>query len=185
MSKIFVSYGRPSQDLAKNLVSDIQVLGNVVWFDQDLSGGQAWWDQILAIIRDCDIFVFLLDAEGLNSAACKREFGYAAALGKPILPVLSGDGFSTNLLPPELSRLQFIDYRAPDRKSGLALARALASIPVSSVLPDPLPAPPEVPISYLGGLTRKIETATHLSYEEQGTGRGSQEGFTGSDGCRG
>ncbi len=167
MSKIFISYNRDSIAMARSLVNDIESLGFVVWFDQELSGGQAWWDQILAMVRECDVFVFLLDPKALNSTACQREFGYAADLAKPILPVLIAEGVSTNLLPPELSRLQFIDYRKQDRQTAFSLARALTGVPPPKPLPNPLPPPPEVPVSYLGSLTRKIETASTLSYEEQ------------------
>jgi len=167
MSKVFISYNRQSEAMARSLVDDIERLGYDVWFDQELSGGQAWWDQILAFIRECDLFVFLLDPQTLDSTACKRELGYARVLGKPIPPVLVADGVSTNLLPPELSEIQFIDYRKQDRTTALSLARALASIPPSKPLPDPLPTPPEVPVTYLGGLTRKIDTASPLSYEDQ------------------
>jgi hypothetical protein len=52
------------------------------------------------------VFVFLLDPKAPNSTACQREFGYAADLGKTILPILAADGVSTNLLPPELSQIQ-------------------------------------------------------------------------------
>jgi hypothetical protein len=167
MSKAFISYNRDSQDIARNLVEDVKNLGYTVWFDRELSGGQAWWDRILAIIRDCDVFVFVLDPNGLNSVACRREFGYASALGKPVLPVLVADGVSTNLLPPELSRLQVIDYRKQDRQSAISLARALAGLPPAQPIPDPLPPPPEIPVSYLGGLRRKIEMSPTLTYDEQ------------------
>jgi hypothetical protein len=167
MSKIFISYNRKSEAIARSLVNDFESLDYNVWFDQDLSGGQAWWNQILSRIRDCDVFVFLLDPNALESTACKREFGYAAALGKPILPILVADGISTSLLPPELMQIQFIDCRVQDRNSALILARALKSIPPSSPLPDPLPSPPEIPVSYLGGLTRKIEKSTSINFKEQ------------------
>jgi TIR domain len=113
------------------------------------------------------IFVFLLDPKALNSTACQREWGYAKELGKPILPILVADGVSTNTLPPELSQLQYVDYRKKDRNSAFSLARALASVPSSKPLPDPLPPPPEAPVSYLGALAWKIENAAILSYEEQ------------------
>ena len=74
---------------------------------------------------------------------------------------------SVNLLPPALSQIQFVDYREPDREAAFRLARALNSIPPAEPLPDPLPAPPEVPISYLGSLTERLETTAALSYEEQ------------------
>lgn len=53
MSAIFISYSRHSEAIARTLANDIEELGHTVWFDQELSGGQAWWNQILTRIRDC------------------------------------------------------------------------------------------------------------------------------------
>jgi hypothetical protein len=167
MSSIFVSYNRQSEAIIKTLVDDIQTLGHTVWFDQELKGGQAWWDQILATVRNCDVFIFVLHPTALSSAACKLEYGYASALGKPILPVLVAEGISTNLLPPALSQIHFVDYRKQDRDAALRLARAIAIVPPSKPLPNPLPTPPEVPISYLGRLADQIDTEPALSYEQQ------------------
>ena len=140
---------------------------SAITFDQELSGGQVWWDKILEKVRGFDILVFVLDQAALQSTACKREYGYAKDLGKPILPVLVEEGVPTNLLPPALSQIQYVDYRKQDRKTAFSLARALATIPTSVLLHDPLPAAPEAPISYLGNLTERLETADVLSYEEQ------------------
>ncbi|MEN3335472.1 MAG: hypothetical protein V7641_4837 [Blastocatellia bacterium] len=167
MANIFISYNRQIEAIAKTLANDFESLGHTVWFDQEISGGQAWWDQILATVRRCDLFVFLLEPEALNSTACKREYSYAADLGKPILPVLVSDGVPTNLLPPALSQIQFVDYRTQDRNAAFRLARALNTIPPPDPLPDPLPAPPEAPISYLGSLTSQVETTSILTYEQQ------------------
>lgn len=167
MPKVFVSYGRESMAAAEALASDIRALGHEAWFDQQLTGGQAWWNQILESVRGCDVFVFVLTPNSLRSMACMAEYGYAAALKRPILPVLVADGVSTNLLPPALSQIQFVDYRHQERSSGLKLARALATIPSAGPLPDPLPAPPDVPISYLGSVTEQIESRPALSYEQQ------------------
>jgi len=157
MANIFVSYNRKSESVARTVSEDIEALGHTAWFDHELSGGQTWWDQILARVRDCAVFVFVLNNESLNSTACKREYGYAADLGKPILPILVSDGVSINLLPPALSQIQFVDYRSQDRDAVFRLARALLTLPPARPLPNPLPAPPPIPISYLGGLTEKIE----------------------------
>lgn len=167
MASIFISYNRKSAFIAKALAEDIEAIGHVAWYDNDLSGGQAWWDQILAKVRTCDIFVFVLDMQALNSTACIREYVYADQLGKPILPILGTEGVSLNLLPAALSKIQFVDYRIPDRNAAFKLARALSAIPTAQPLPTPLPAPPEVPLSYLGGLSSKVDTASTLTYEEQ------------------
>ncbi len=167
MATVFISYNRQSETTTKALSDDIEALGHKVWFDQEISGGQSWWNQILGKIRESDVFVFVLDPEALNSTACKREYVYAADLGKPILPILAANDVSTNLLPPALSKIQFVDYRNTDREAAFRLARAFNLLPKPSTLPDPQPPPPEAPISYLGNLAEQIDTISTLNYEKQ------------------
>jgi hypothetical protein len=167
MASIFVSYNRHSAALVRTLVEDVEVLGHTVWFDQELTGGQTWWDQILANIRACDLFLFVLDPSSLESTACTREYTYAAQLRKTVLPVLVADGVAVGLLPDELSRVQYVDMRSADRAAALRLARALGGVPSAGPLPDPLPAPPDVPLSYLACLGRLVDGAAPLTYEQQ------------------
>jgi TIR domain-containing protein/interferon-induced transmembrane protein len=167
MSNIFVSYSRKSRSIADSLATDLTELGESVWLDEELSGGQSWWNEILSEVRRCDLFVFVLDPDSLNSAACKSEYEYAAGLGKPILPVLVSEKVSTGLLPPALSQIQFVDYRTQERKAVLQLARAISLVPPAPALPNPLPTPPEVPLSYLGKLTPQVETDAALTLQEQ------------------
>src|SRR5262245_25352259 len=167
MANIFVSYNRHSETVVRGVVEDVEALGHVVWFDQELTGGQTWWDQILARIRACDLFVFVLDPASLESTACTREYTYAAQLGKTILPLLVADGVSVGLLPDELSRVQYVDVRKADRAATLRLARALTGISPAGPLPDPLPVPPDVPLSYLASLGRLVDGVAPLTYEQQ------------------
>ena len=167
MAKIFISYSRQSESLTKVLAQDIDDLGHVVWFDQELSGGQSWWDKILENIRDCDIFVMVLDPKALSSVACKREYTYASELHKPILPVLVSSEVSVNLLPAALSKIQMVDYRNRDTSAAFKLARALASIAAAGPLPDRLPEAPEDPLSSLAELARQVEAQANMNYEEQ------------------
>ena len=167
MAKVFISYNRESEQAARSLCADVEALGHTVWLDQELSGGQVWWERILATSRECDVFLFLLDPQSLNSTACQREYGYAGDLGKAVVPVLAADGISTNLLPPVLSQIQFVDYRKKDRDAVLKPARAFTAVPAPKPLPDPLPPPPDVPLSYLGDVTQRVDKAGMLTYEEQ------------------
>lgn len=130
MAQIFLSYSRDDQEPTLHLAKDLKDLGHVVWLDQELTGGQAWWDQILARIRAADLFVFVLSSASLYSTACQREYGYAAELRRPILPVLVRDGLSLNVLPPVLSQVQFVDFRQRHVEAIIALSRALQSQPV-------------------------------------------------------
>lgn len=167
MTAVFLSYSRKNQVQARTLAEDIAALGHEVWMDQELSGGQVWWAQILEQMRACDVFLCTLAPDSLESEACRRELAYAVALGKPILPAMIADGVSPHLLPPQLASLQIIDHRASDRKSVLQLARALGNLPATPPLPNPLPAPPQAPLSYLGTLTERIDSEQPLDFQAQ------------------
>lgn len=166
MKRVFMSYGRENIPQAGALAADLSELGNEVWFDKELTGGQAWWDLILTRIRDCDVFVFALSPESLESPACNCEWRYADELGKSILPVLVA-GQTDDLLPTRLAEIQYVDYREPDKQAVMRLMRALSALAAPQALPDPLPTPPAVPLSYLGSLREQIQTTHALSFEQQ------------------
>lgn len=167
MAKVFISYSSKSRDLVRGLAEDLEMAGNQIWFDHKLTGGQAWWDQILEQIRSCDLFVFALTPQALDSHPCKLEYTYAHNLNKHILPVLLSDGVSVNLLPSELTTIQFVDYRGDTKQAAFKLMNALNSLPAAQAMPNPLPAPPPVPISYIGNLKEEIDSDKALSFEEQ------------------
>ena len=167
MLKIFISYQRDSTTKVINLVSDIKLLGHEVWYDKDLSGGQNWWNTILDSIQKCDIFLFIITAKSLESPACKNEYKYAESLLKPIVPILEdAKGVSINLLPQELSKVQYIDYQNQSRETAFYLSKSLSQFSPKP-LPTPLPEPPKAPLSYLGTLSKKITTETQLNAEDQ------------------
>jgi len=157
--KIFITYNRASKDAVIPLVKDIEQLGHSVWFDSELTGGQSWWDNILYNIRDCDVYVFALTREALDSTACKRELEYAKSLQKSALPVLLATDISMAIVPRYLSNIQGIDYsNSSDKSAVFALLKAINNLPASPKLPEPLPEPPPVPISYLDNIKDKIDS---------------------------
>jgi hypothetical protein len=142
-------------------------MGHAAWYDREVAGGQAWWNAILRQIRECDLFIIILTPKSLESQACRAEHSYASRLQKTILPVLCRDGVKVNLLPPELSVIQFVDYRTQDKQAAYAMVRSLHGVPESAPLPDPLPPEPPVPISYLGDLRAQIESDQELTLAKQ------------------
>jgi TIR domain-containing protein len=149
MAKTFISYNRQDIETVKALAQDLHDLRHSVWFDQDITGGQHWWNKILANIRECEIFVFALTPASLASHACMQELGYSRNLGKSILPILLSDKVNVSRLPSPLNEIQFLDYRRKDKDAFKGLDKAIKSLPSPEPLPDPLPDPPPVPLSYL------------------------------------
>ncbi len=163
----FLSYSRSDASVEEAVAKDVKFMGHEVWYDREVAGGQAWWNEILQQIRECDLFIFILTPRSLESQACRAEYTYASRLQKRILPVLCHDGVKVNLLPPELSQIQFVDYRAQDKQAAFGMVKAFNGVPEAVPLPDPLPSEPPVPISYLGDLRAQIDSDKALTLAQQ------------------
>jgi len=161
MSKVFISYDRQSRPQVEGLADDIEALEHEVWYDREISPGLLWWKTILKNIRKCDVFVFALTPRALEREACIKEYEYAHALRKPILPVRLSDEVSTDLLPEALPEVHYVDYLNPDdKKVAFELNKALNAIPPSKTLPDPLPEEPAMPVTYMSRLTQRVRAAS-------------------------
>lgn len=163
---LFVSYSSKDEAPVRELVSDLERARQSVWLDQELRGGDPWWQDILRQIRECRVFIFALSKNSLASKPCRAELAYARALGLPILPVQIGP--VDNLRTAPISEIQIVDYRERTAVSGMSLVAAIQDFSAQRhELPDPLPQPPAVPFEYLLRLGSKIEAA-QLTPDEQG-----------------
>lgn len=165
--RCIISYSRDSRNAVEHLASDLRILGHEVWYDQSLTGGQKWWDEIISKIKQCDLFIFALTPKGLESQACKLEYDYAYAINKRVLPVWLEGEISPKLLPSALSMIQYVDYRGEDKGAAFELAKALQNLPPAQPIPDPLPDPPPPPISYLVDLSERIVSEEPLTFQDQ------------------
>ncbi|WP_158845918.1 TIR domain-containing protein [Saccharothrix deserti] len=144
---IFVSYTRADETLVRALRDDLGRMGQQVWLDHEIRGGELWWREILETIRSARVFVFALSKASWKSLPCHAEFDYAQQLGLPVLPVQVGP--LDNLRIPIMER-QIVDYRERSADAIVSLAGALAELTARPlVLPNPLPPPPKVPFEYL------------------------------------
>ena len=48
---IFITYARKDRAGVEALRQDLERSHNAVWMDNELTGGQSWWDAILGQIR--------------------------------------------------------------------------------------------------------------------------------------
>jgi DNA-binding beta-propeller fold protein YncE len=163
---VFVSYSSRDKDGVKSLTQDLQDAEEQVWMDQRLAGGDAWWRAILEQIRGCDVFIFALSQNSIQSKPCQAELHYAQGLGLPILPVQVGPVDSMQLNP--LATVQTIDYRTPTPSTAMRLISALNRTRAQrQPLPSPLPVEPEVPFEYLIRLYITVAGPDQLSPRDQ------------------
>jgi hypothetical protein len=163
---LFVSYSRDDRQLSGSVLADLDALGHDGWLDEDVTGGQVWWDEILATIRRSDAFLFLLTPSSVESEACLREVEYAQSLKRPIIPV---EVAATDplLIPPVLGRHQIVRYLTGDKADTIALTRALVHADMGRPLPDPLPPEPELPGTYYSELREQITARQQLGIDQQ------------------
>ncbi|MEO8394454.1 MAG: TIR domain-containing protein [Chloroflexota bacterium] len=164
--KIFISYNSKNRLTVERLVTDLEMAGYDVWLDRELPAGE-WWANILEQIRQRDVFMPALTTWYLKSEACTREYEYALALSKNILPVQLVD-VNFKSLPSILQKLEIIDYRQADKKQALALVKALNKLPAPKPLPASLPPEPEIPLSQLAAL-RDLTRSKTLDKDQQHT----------------
>jgi hypothetical protein len=165
--KIFVSYARNDRDAVDVVLQDMRRARHEVWVDQELTGGQAWWDTILANIRESDVFVVTLSPDVLKSRACAAEYEYAVKCGRTILPVMVAH-VPPQMCPPAIANAQIIDYVERTPNAAINLVTALSTAPPPGRLPDPLPAPPPVPMSYMNKYNDQLaEHSLNLQQQSQ------------------
>jgi Interferon-induced transmembrane protein/TIR domain len=163
---IFISYARRDEQQVAQLASDVARSGHVVFYDQELTGGTPWWDRLLEKIEQCDLFMPVVSEQYARSDPCAREATYAAAYGKPFLPVAIGSP-NKALFARHIAEMQWVIYNPADRDALLDLSRALNLAEPCPAPPAERPARPDVPISYMDEWVRKIEDPTEMSRADQ------------------
>jgi hypothetical protein len=154
---IFLSYSRKDEEVVKVLAQGFEAGRREVWFDQDLAGGDAWWDKILDSIRSATVFVFALSDESLRSKPCRAELDYARALQRPVLPVQVGP--VANIRSSPVADLQIIRFQRDNLFSAFKIMAAIdEAAQQQRPLPDPLPTAPPIPFAYLLALGRQIDS---------------------------
>jgi hypothetical protein len=164
---VFISYARENREDVDQLVQHLAFAGYQTWLDAALHGGQNWWQEILRRVKLCDAFLAIISEETLNSVACRREFDWAEALGKPVIPI-QVQPVETEL-PTRITALQIRDYSDAGARAltALRLAGDLAALPTAPPLPDPMPEAPPAPMSYLAGLVDEISGQTFIERDRQ------------------
>src|SRR5690348_3714778 len=112
MAHVFISYRIIEKDFAVKLAGDLRKSGIKVWMDR-LSGikpGDDWIQSIQDAINSCSAIIAILSPAYVKSKYCKLELARAAALDRPIFPILLQDLPQADR-PILVQNLHYIDFR--------------------------------------------------------------------------
>lgn len=163
--KVFVSYRSTERQHVRKLVAAIEQAGDYeVWYDQEIIGGQAWWDEILKALESAEIVVLSLSQSYLKSEACRLEMDYARRLGKAVLPVQIDPSLDYARLGQQLVSQHLLRF-FPDEERSEELKKALSAAQPGTPSSD-ISRPP-APISPLAHAQDVIESPGGLPPDEQ------------------
>lgn len=106
--RLFISYARVDKPIVKDwIVSPLEAGSYTVWFDERLTAGQGWQQQLADAIQNTDALVYCMTPESIASEWCQWELAKAVELNKPVIPVLMQ---ARTELPEYLQKLQNVDF---------------------------------------------------------------------------
>ncbi len=127
-SEVFISYSRADADFARHLNSELQIHGKTTWFDQaSIAPTSDFQEEIFKGIKSSDNFVFVITERSLTSSHCEAEIQYAQKLNKRFITLLLEE-VESQLVPPSIADIQWIDFRKGQREFHIAFSELLRSL---------------------------------------------------------
>ena len=123
---LFVSYAHLDDGLVMPEIEWLNHNGFNVWYDQGVTGGSEWREEIAQKIKHAAQILFFVSENSVRSPVCMKEVSYALAGGGKVLPI-----YLTAAVLPEGLKLSLSDIQAlfkfssPDDFYRLNLKQAL------------------------------------------------------------
>jgi hypothetical protein len=106
---VIISYSRNDSDFVDRLEADLKAQNLTVWVDRrKLEGGQVWDTEIQGAIDHCRVLLMVISPAALESPWVTKEYQYALKRHKEVIPLRY---HPTGELPPELQKLQWVDFQ--------------------------------------------------------------------------
>ena len=84
---IFVSYSHKDKDVVYPFIETLQKRFNV-WFDDGIHLGKDYKAEIMDHLKRCELFLFLISENSLNSDFCKKEIYFAEQKKKRFINII-------------------------------------------------------------------------------------------------
>ncbi len=107
--KLFISYAHNDIAKVEELAGYLRNGSHDAWYDHELLPGQFWKKELKLQVESCDVFVYVVSRDSLNSEWCIREYRIAKKAKMPIIPVLI-DKAAVYLMNEELGEIQYSDF---------------------------------------------------------------------------
>lgn len=84
---IFVSYAHADEESVMQEVYWLNQNGFNVWYDEGISGGSQWREEIAQAIKNASQVIFFVTENSISSSVCVKEVSYALLEDRNVLPI--------------------------------------------------------------------------------------------------
>ena len=84
---IFVSYSHEDSDVVLPGIQQLRDQGFNIWYDEGISPGASWREELAESILGCDLFIILISPRSADSDNCLKELNYALEHDRPVLAI--------------------------------------------------------------------------------------------------
>lgn len=125
---VFVSYSHVDDTKVRTEIAWLQSHGINVWWDEGIGGGTHWRDELASRISGCQLFLFYVSPNSMDSSVCRQELDHALSHERPILlshltetTLPEGIAFSVS------NRQALLQYELSDEDYGRKLLAAVSA----------------------------------------------------------
>ncbi len=93
---VFVSYAHDDAAAVYPLLTELRSAGYNIWYDEGISPGSTWRDEVAVALTNCDLFLFFVSPRSVASHNCQQELNYSLSHLKKTLCV----HLQETVLPP-------------------------------------------------------------------------------------
>ena len=84
---IFVSYAHEDAELAYPEITRLKDQGFNIWYDEGISPGSTWRDEVALALTQCKVFLFYITPRSVVSSNCLKEVNFSLSRERRILSV--------------------------------------------------------------------------------------------------
>lgn len=111
---IFISYSHNDKEFAEKAIIGLKHFMCRVWYDEGLTPGESWNEELAERINSAEAVVVLLSKDSVESVYVRKEINYAVSKGKKIYSILLPEAVLSAGMELMLSDTQFINAQLED-----------------------------------------------------------------------
>ncbi len=132
-SYAFICYAHHDAEEVYSDLAWLKSQGLNIWFDEGVSPGRQWRDELADAIDNCSLFIAFLSPEAVISPHCQKEINYAIQQGKRFLAIHLSETKLTSGLALAMGDLQaLMKYRFDSETFRTKILRVVTEISTSS-----------------------------------------------------